>query len=272
MSASAGRPAEPVFEVFAIRFARRERSTRGEHFYRHVDDCAAGFPIDYFIWLAVPVAGGPAIVFDAGFTAATAARRGDRRYLASPVDTLARLGVHVDDVAHLVLSHLHYDHTGHLLDFPRARIIVQQREVQFWVGPHAHRGETPHLCEPADLSALIMLNIEGRVRQLDGDAIITPGVTAHLVGGHTAGLQVLRINTASGHAVLAADASHFYANIGDDRPYSIVHHLPSMYDAFDRIGELADDPRLIVPGHDPAVLDRFPAVAGSEGLAVRIAP
>src|SRR5690606_19608108 len=99
MNTSVPGAAEPVFEVFAIRFARRERSNRGEHFYRHVDDCAAGFPIDYFTWLAVPVGGGPAVAFDAGFTAATAERRGDRRYLASPVDTMAALGVGVEDVA-----------------------------------------------------------------------------------------------------------------------------------------------------------------------------
>ena len=72
--------------------------------------------------------------------------------------------------------------------------------------------------------------------------------------------------------VLASDASHFYENIRDDRPYSIVDHLPSMYRAFDRIRALADAEDLIIPGHDPAVLQRFPAAApGLEGLAVRVA-
>ncbi len=198
-------------------------------------------------------------------------RRGDRTYLASPVDTLGKLGVDPASVGHLVLSHLHYDHTGHVGDFPGARIVLQQRELQFWTGPHADRGETPHLCEPGDLTGIVERNLEGRVDLVDGDVDIVPGVTAHLVGGHTAGLQILRVNTGRGHAVLAADASHFYANLEDDRPYSIVHHLPAMFDAFDRIKALADADELIVPGHDPLVLERFPAVDGLEGLAVRIA-
>jgi hypothetical protein len=45
-----------------------------------------------------------------------------------------------------------------------------------------------------------------------------------------------------------------------------------MYRAFDRIRELADAEELIIPGHDPAVLKRFPAPApGLAGLAVRVA-
>ncbi|MDY7104110.1 MAG: N-acyl homoserine lactonase family protein [Actinomycetota bacterium] len=258
----------PDFVIYVIRFAHRDRSSRGEHFYRHVDDCAVGFPIDYYVWAAV--CDGYAVVFDAGFTRATAERRGDREYLASPVDTLADLGVAADEVDHVVLSHLHYDHTGHLGDFPNARIWVQRRELQFWTGPHVSRGETPHLCEPGDLVGLVRANLAGRVRQVDGDVTIVPGVTAHLVGGHTAGLQILRVKTALGHAVLTADASHFYANLDGDRPYSIVDHLPSMYDAFDRINELADSPDLIVAGHDPEVLTRFPTVDDLDGLVVRV--
>lgn len=256
------------FVVYVIRFAHRERSIRGEHFYRHPDDCAAGFPIDYYVWAAVSDA--HVVLFDAGFTRATAERRGDRDYLASPTETLSVLGVGADTVEHLVLSHLHYDHTGHIGDFPNARIWVQQRELQFWTGPHVSRGEAPHLCETDDIAGLVRANLAGRVRQVDGDVTIVPGVTAHLVGGHTAGLQILRVRTAHGHAVLTADASHFYANLEDDRPYSIVDHLPSMYDAFDRIVELADSADLIVAGHDPDVMRRFPAVDDLDGLVVRV--
>lgn len=94
------------------------------------------------------------------------------------------------------------------------------------------------------------------------------GVTVHHVGGHTPGLQVVRIRTVRGHAVIASDASHFEANLREDRPFSIVHTLPAMYDAFDRVRELADDLDLIVPGHDPIVLQRFPADPSERGGAV----
>ena len=258
------------FAVYAIRYAHREASVRGEHFYRGDARPNDPYPIDYFVWAAVsPEA---AVVVDAGFTPETAKRRGNRDYLQSPMDTLRRLGVEAQSVEHLVITHLHYDHVGHVGDFPAARVLVQQSEYDFWTGPYATRGEYGHLHEREDIAYLRENIASGRVRLLDGDFTVVPGVTLHLLGGHTQGLQVVRVRTAAGHVVLASDASHFYENIGSDRPYSIVDHLPSMYRAFDRIRELADAEELIVPGHDPAVLKRFPAAAPAlAGLAVRVA-
>jgi glyoxylase-like metal-dependent hydrolase (beta-lactamase superfamily II) len=92
------------------------------------------------------------------------------------------------------------------------------------------------------------------------------------VGGHAAGLQVVRVHTAKGNIVLASDATHFYANIEEDRPFSVVTDLRQMYEAFDIVRTLADSPEHIVPGHDPKVMERYPpARAGLEGIAARIA-
>jgi glyoxylase-like metal-dependent hydrolase (beta-lactamase superfamily II) len=72
--------------------------------------------------------------------------------------------------------------------------------------------------------------------------------------------------------VLASDATHFYANIEQDRPYSIVADLAQMYGAFDLVRSLAESPAHVVPGHDPLIMERFPpAKEGLEGIAVRIA-
>ena len=69
-----------------------------------------------------------------------------------------------------------------------------------------------------------------------------------------------------------SDATHFYANLEEDRPFSIVHDLSRMYSAFDLMRSLADSPAHVVPGHDPQVMQRFPpARKGLEGVAVRIA-
>jgi glyoxylase-like metal-dependent hydrolase (beta-lactamase superfamily II) len=118
----------------------------------------------------------------------------------------------------------------------------------------------------------VRLNFERRVRFVSGEAEPAPGVSLHLVGGHAPGLQVVRVRTAGGPVVLASDATHFYANLAEDRPFSIVHSLAGMYDAFDRVRELAggEDAR-IVPGHDPLVLERYPAVSPAlSGFAVTI--
>jgi glyoxylase-like metal-dependent hydrolase (beta-lactamase superfamily II) len=256
--------------VFAVRYAHRD-ARRAEHFYGPdpPDPHDAPMAMDYFLW-AITGDGAPVVV-DAGFTPETARRRG-REVVADPIAVLAALGVDAAEVGDVVLTHLHYDHSGHLGAFPQARFWVQESELAFWTGRHAARGEYGRIVEPGDVVELVRLNFERRVRFVSGDAAMAPGVSLHLVGGHAPGLQVVRVQTADGPVVLASDAAHFYANLADDRPFSLVHHLDAMYEAFDRLRDLAggEDSR-IVPGHDPLVLERYPAVSPAlAGLAVVI--
>ncbi len=255
--------------VYAIRYARRDARS-GEHFYGH-DPHDAPMPMDYFMWVAVSDAA--AVVIDAGFTPEVARERG-REIVCDPVEVLARLGVAADDVSDVVLTHLHYDHTGNLAAFPRARFWVQDSEMAFWTGRYAARGEIGAVVTPADVIDLVRLNFEHRLAFVDGDGRVAPGITVHRVGGHAPGLQVVLVDAPGGRVLLASDASHFYANLEQDRPFAIVHSLPGMYGAFDRVHELAgaSEPRaLIVPGHDPLVMERHPPAApGLEGLAVEL--
>jgi glyoxylase-like metal-dependent hydrolase (beta-lactamase superfamily II) len=80
----------------------------------------------------------------------------------------------------------------------------------------------------------------------------------HYVGGHTAGIQVVRVNTKKGNAVVASDASHLFRNVEENTPANLITNLPEMFSAFDTIRELSSSPTLWFPGHDPAVLQRFP--------------
>jgi glyoxylase-like metal-dependent hydrolase (beta-lactamase superfamily II) len=253
--------------VYAVRYAHRE-ARRAEHFYGH-DPHDAPMAMDYFLWAIV--GDGEPVVVDAGFRPETARRRG-REIVADPIEVLAGLGVEAGAVRDVVLTHLHYDHSGYLAAFPRARFWVQDAELAFWTGRHAARGEIGRIVEPPDIVELVGLNFERRVRFVDGDEEMAPGITLHRVGGHAPGLQVVRVQTADGPLVLASDATHFYENLHEDRPFAIVHSLPGMYDAFDRVRALAggDDDR-IVPGHDPLVLERYaPASPDLAGLAVEL--
>jgi glyoxylase-like metal-dependent hydrolase (beta-lactamase superfamily II) len=100
---------------------------------------------------------------------------------------------------------------------------------------------------------------DGRVRFHDGDSQVAPGLSVHLVGGHTNGLQVVRVRTQAGWLVLASDASHLYANMEQLRPFPVVYNVGDMLEGYARVHALADAPQLVVPGHDPDVLRRFPA-------------
>ena len=257
----------PNFEVYAVRYATRE-ARRGEHFYGH-DPHDDPMPMDYFVWAAASP--DHTVVVDTGFTAEVAARRG-REHLRRPAEGLEALGIDCARVPYVVLTHLHYDHVGNLEDFPAAIFVVQEEEMAFWTGRYAGREQFRTLIETDDVLYLVRENFRGRLRFVAGSREIVPGVEVHRTGGHSAGLQVVRVKTGRGNVVLASDATHFYANIEEDRPYSIISDLAQMYGAFDLVLALADSPDHVVPGHDPLVMQRFPpAREGLEGVAVRIA-
>jgi len=138
-------------------------------------------------------------------------------------------------------------------------------------GRYAGKAAIRAIIEPDDVLALVRHNFGGRIRFVDGSAEIVPGITVHHVGGHAAGLQVVAVDTARGQVVLASDATHYYANIEEDRPFRIVSNLPQMYDAFETVRTLAGSPDHIIPGHDPLVLARYPAAPGLAGIAARLA-
>jgi len=111
----------------------------------------------------------------------------------------------------------------------------------------------------------------GRVVFHDGDEELAPGLSVHHIGGHTMGLQVVRVRTRRGWVVLASDAAHLYANIEEMRPFPIAYHVGEMVEGYRRLRALADSPRHIIPGHDPLVLRRYPpAEPALEGIAARL--
>jgi glyoxylase-like metal-dependent hydrolase (beta-lactamase superfamily II) len=99
----------------------------------------------------------------------------------------------------------------------------------------------------------------GRVTFHCGDDEIAPGISIHHVGGHTPGMQVVRVSTARGQVVLASDAVHYYENLTEENPFPVLVSTIDYIGALRTVARLADGPDHIVPGHDPLVLSRFPA-------------
>lgn len=82
----------------------------------------------------------------------------------------------------------------------------------------------------------------GRLSLTEGASEIAPGVVLHLVGGHSGGLQIVRVSTARGWLVLASDATHYWSNIRDRNPFPIVVDVPRMLEGYRTIETLADGP------------------------------
>jgi glyoxylase-like metal-dependent hydrolase (beta-lactamase superfamily II) len=256
----------PQYELYAIRYATRE-ARRAEHFVGG-DPHDAPMPMDYFTWVAL----GPsrAFVIDTGFTAEMAAKR-KREFLRCPIDALPLLGLDAGAVSDVVLTHLHYDHVGNFHRFPEARFHLQERELAYATGRYMRYPRFGHSFEVEEVVGMVRLNFKGRVELHDGTVELAPGITLHHVGGHTAGLQVVRVHTQRGWVVLASDASHFYENMRSNRPFSTAFHLGDMVDAFRTCERLADSPDHIVPGHDPLVMRQYPAPSAKlDGVVVRL--
>ena len=246
----------PEYQIYAMKYAERQADLAT--FFLTTEPGRETITIDYFVWLVQ--GGAEPIVVDTGFTPQMAEAR-KRTYHASPADQLRRLGVDAKDVKKVIISHLHWDHFGGFGYFPNATFYLQLKEYQYWTGPLLRFKAAQRSIEPNDMAELVRLNLQGRIHFVDGSAEVVPGISVHYVGGHTAGTQVVRINTAKGNAVIASDASHLFRNVEENTPTSIITHLPEMFTAFDTIRELASAPTLWFPGHDPQVLQRFPTHA-----------
>jgi glyoxylase-like metal-dependent hydrolase (beta-lactamase superfamily II) len=259
------------YEVVAVRYATLT-APKSHLFYRYetYGEPDAAVEMAYYFW--VLRAGGETILVDTGFDPVVGARRG-RTCLCRPVDALRRLGIEPESVSAIVVTHLHYDHIGNLDAFPQAALVVPRRELEFWTGPIAARSQFGSHVEAREVALLEEAQRAGRVRLTEGVEEIFDGITAHSVGGHSPGQQVTVVSTPAGDVVLASDAVHFYEELELDRPFAVIADLERMYAAYDMLRELAaSSGAVVIPGHDPEVLTRFPALdRQTDGIAVRLA-
>lgn len=255
-----------TFEVFAIRYATAQR-TAADVFIGG-DPHEGAIAMDYFVWVARNSR--HTVVIDTGFDAEAAKLR-KRELLRNPADGLQRLGVDCGHVEHVIITHMHYDHAGNLQLFPRARFHLQDHEMAFATGRYMAHPFFAHAYNLEAVVAMVRLVYAGQVQFHDGDAQILPGLTVHRVGGHTHGLQVVRIWTHLGWVVLASDATHYLANMNTGRPFPIVADVMRMTDGWRRLQELVTRPDYIIPGHDPLVMRRYSEPeAALRGIAVRL--
>jgi glyoxylase-like metal-dependent hydrolase (beta-lactamase superfamily II) len=256
-----------TFEVFAIKYARHER-TAELNFMDPPDIHGGDMPIDYFVWVARSA--NRTFVIDTGFSAETAAQRG-REIIRCPAKALSLVGVDAATVEDVIVTHLHYDHVGNFDLFPACTFHLQDDEMAYATGRYMrHR----HFRTPFDVehvTGMVREVYKGRVQFHDGDAELVPGFSLHRIGGHTAGLQAVRVHTRRGWVVLASDASHLYANMQRENPYPIIFKVDEMLEGYEKLRKLADSEDHIIPGHDPLVMDYYPAPnTDVEGIVVRL--
>ena len=241
------------WEAYAVRYATQEDRKRVSNFLFD-DHFNEAHPIEFFVW--VLRRGDEVILIDTGFDAGEAGARSFPIEL-DPGAALAPLGLKPEDINTVIVTHLHFDHAGGMHLFPNATLHMQAAEMAYATGPcmchdALRRPFTAgHVCEA------VKRLYAGKLVFHDGDGEIADGVTVHCIGGHSRGLQAVRVRTQSGYMVIASDTAHFYENYWLRKPFPIVVDMEDMLNGFDRLGRLASRPELIVPGHDPLVRAHF---------------
>ncbi|GAA1917524.1 N-acyl homoserine lactonase family protein [Microbacterium aoyamense] len=248
--------------VFALHYASRPEATAGEAYYRHdlyhEPDSTIG--MDYFFWLIR--AGGESVVVDCGFAEHLGPIR--NRWIETPPTTLLqRMGVEPEEVQHVILSHMHFDHVGNIHLFPNATFYMGRAEFEYWTGPFRDNTAFSWTVEDREVRQVEALKEEGRLVLVDDSAEIgTTGVRVTCFPGHTPGSLVTEIDHPDGTVVLASDTMHYYDEGLLNRPFVAFTDMEKMLHSYDGLRELDARPGYdLVPGHDPAVLRRYEEVA-----------
>ena len=242
-----------TWQVYALKYADRNARTRADSFIFD-DNHDAPHAMDYYIWVLRQ--GAEVILVDTGYDAPEAALR-DRPIRLDPREALQPLGLEPDDITQLIVTHQHYDHAGGWQLFPNATIHLQEAEMAYATGPCMCHDTlrmpftADHICEA------VKRVYSGRCIFHAGDGEVADGVTVHCIGGHSRGLQAVRVRTDAGWLCLASDAAHYYENVFEKKPFPIVVDLEDMLEGFTKLEALASSRKLIIPGHDPAIRTLF---------------
>ncbi|BBY16845.1 N-acyl homoserine lactonase family protein [Mycolicibacterium litorale] len=167
---------------------------------------------------------------------------------------LAEVGVDIDDIHVVAVSHLHVDHAGGLKLFAgRVPVHAQRRELEYGLSNHP---------DP-EQHAIFRIDFDDpRIdwRLADGEAEIAPGITAVPTYGHTPGHQsfVVQLDSSVGGDgfVFAFDAADLTENIEHERAIGgfIDVDPEETVEPIRRLKKLAADKGFpLIPGHDPHV-------------------
>jgi glyoxylase-like metal-dependent hydrolase (beta-lactamase superfamily II) len=167
-------------------------------------------------------------------------------------EALGKHGLEPADIDIVIQTHLHHDHAGNSMKCTNARLVAQEDEIEFARAPH------PLFTNLYDTDLVRRLRFES----VKGDAEIVSGIKVLHTPGHTPGAQSVAVETAKGTAIITG-----FCCIGETLavppetremfPHWLVYtpgiHTDALaaFDSALRVKETAD---LLVPNHDPALM------------------
>lgn len=251
------KPGKPTYEVYAISYAvipdfPVASLVAGADRSRKLD-------IQMMVWL-LKGSNGSNILVDTGFYREKFFKQWKVKDFIKPSEAIASVRLKPEDITDVIITHMHWDHADGLDLFPKARVWIQEDEYTYYTGPAWQPGGGHGGIDVDDVLAVVKVNTEGRARMVKGDAQeAIEGIVFYTGGRHTYASQYVTVNTKSGTVVIASDNLYLYENLDKHAAIAQTLDVASNLKAQDRMKQFASNPRLIVPGHDPAVFTRFPS-------------
>jgi glyoxylase-like metal-dependent hydrolase (beta-lactamase superfamily II) len=219
-------------------------------------------PTKVFMYFWLIQAGDHNILVDTGTSADFATRYSN---YVSPEVLLEKVGLKSSDIDTIIVSHPHFDHVDGLGFFKNATVYIQRAAYGFVTEEAPEFAFIRGSMFPRKKDAAMLLDLlwDGRLKLLDGDTEIFPGIKTIRVDGHHPGLQITVVQTEAKPVVLASDAVHQYVNLEKNIPMGLYQgNLKDVVKSLETIRQLNG---VVVSGHDKQVVERFKLV--QEGVA-----
>jgi glyoxylase-like metal-dependent hydrolase (beta-lactamase superfamily II) len=129
--------------------------------------------------------------------------------------SLKGVGVTPDQITDILITHIHTDHTGGLMDgkrmvFPNATVHIEQKEVAYWLNAQ-NRARAPEAAKKYfdEASAKVQPYVDaGRVSTFAGATEVLPGIKAIPAPGHTPGHTFYSLESKGQKLVFWGDLVH----------------------------------------------------------------
>jgi glyoxylase-like metal-dependent hydrolase (beta-lactamase superfamily II) len=205
------------------------------------------------------------ILLDTGISQAEIATRGIKDAPARE-EMLDRINISPKNVEAIILTHLHNDHFTAPEIYPNSIFYIQRREFAYWsedvqrfpiiFSPPFLKGKSG-----VEIETLQKLNFQKRVRFLDGDTEVYPGIHTIWCGAHSPGSQMVSVQTARGSVLCCGDFVHVYQNLEKLIPIGVFTSIVEWITNITKIENLHLPKESIIPGHDTQIFSMFPEVA-----------
>lgn len=197
----------------------------------------------YFLYIWVIEGGEKPIIVDTGPRDIEGFNTATQEYIPigvtqEPDETtlgaMAKAGIDPNDVGYVFITHLHGDHFTNYYLFPNAKVVVNK---------NAFDGKIENA--PEDLRDRLIFA---------GDEEVLSGISTFFLGVHSHDSQGIAIDTEKGRVVLSGDVAYMFENIEKNRPIRCEHPEESL----ETLKILRSKGDIILPGHDPLILERYP--------------